>query len=186
MSPNKVNRGVISFFTVHGKSAFMPLRDLYPECYQLIEGAEQLHPMFCMENRTCPRNKGCMDVLRARVDYLFDKVVPQADMLVAYFKYQDTADSLRGVVFTRDDQPIIDVAEGMHIGNMTLASVDDRFTTPFTTPLNPYAFRSMLRDRKKTYDTRKFQWTDTGEFYRLKGPTDIIPVASLIKDGITG
>jgi hypothetical protein len=83
------------------RSVLLPLRYVYPECSKLIEPHPQMYPLKCLRNDGCPANVGCMGILVQRVDYLFSEVMPEAEMLIAYFTYGDTK-SLRGAVFYRD------------------------------------------------------------------------------------
>lgn len=92
----------VAFFVFQRHSVFMPFRFIYPECLTLIEKYEQLSPIHCLNNDHCPANKGCMDILVKRVNYLFTHVVPDAQQIIAYFKYRDRPDSIRAGIFTRD------------------------------------------------------------------------------------
>lgn len=85
-----------------GRAAiFMKLNDLFPECQFLIEGADQLYPLFCLENDMCPRNANCMAKLVKRVQYVFD-TFEEADLLMLYFRYPDMPNSHRAGIFWRD------------------------------------------------------------------------------------
>ncbi len=83
-------------------SVFMKLNDLFPECSFLIEGADQLHPLFCLVNDVCPRNANCMEKLAKRVKYVFD-TFEKADLLMLYFKHPDMPGSQRAGIFWRDN-----------------------------------------------------------------------------------
>ncbi len=94
----------IAFFVFQEHSVFMPLRFIYPECMSLIEKYDQLSPLHCLRNDHCPANRGCMDILAKRTNYLFTYVVPNGKQIVAYFKYRDQPESVRAGIFTRDMQ----------------------------------------------------------------------------------
>lgn len=80
---------------------FMKLRDVYPECEFLIEGAPQLFPLRCIRDDGCPRNANCMGVLAHRIKYIFD-TFDDADLLLLYFSYPDMPGSQRAGIFRRD------------------------------------------------------------------------------------
>jgi hypothetical protein len=82
-------------------TVFVKLKDLYPECEFLIQGAVQLFPLRCLADDGCHRNQNCMEVLAKRTKYVFD-TFPDADLLILYFRYQDRPTSQRGGVFWRD------------------------------------------------------------------------------------
>lgn len=82
------------------QTAFVHLKYLYPECMVLIEDSPQLSPLQCLRT-TCHRNKNCMDTLARRVKYFFDNVVPEAGMIVAYYKYKKQS-SIKAGIFMSD------------------------------------------------------------------------------------
>jgi len=88
------------YFTYRG-TAFVPLRDLYPECLVLIGTEPQLYPLRCMAS-SCPRNANCATKLAHRVNYFFDKLATEETILFAYFKHPDRPKSVRAGVFYRD------------------------------------------------------------------------------------
>jgi hypothetical protein len=92
----------VVFFVFQKHSVFMPFKYLYPECLTLIEPYDQLSPLHCLRNDHCPVNKGCMDILAKRVNYLFTHVVPTGQQIIAYFKYRDRPNSIRAGVFVKD------------------------------------------------------------------------------------
>ena len=142
----------VVFFTFQKHSVFMPLRYIYPECMTLIEPYAQLSPLFCLNHDNCPANKGCMDILAKRVNYLFTHVVPDAKQIIAYFKYRDRPNSIRAGVFTRD------MAE------------------PVVMTLNQSAFKKFQREGLT------FSWFPTDEFLFMAPEPKLIPVESLIKN----
>jgi len=79
---------------------FAKMKDVYPECMVLIEGAPQLHPLRCMRDH-CPRNLSCMEKLAKRVKHLFDKF-PRSQLLVLYYTWPDRPGSQRAGLFWRD------------------------------------------------------------------------------------
>lgn len=80
---------------------FMKLNDLYPECSFLIEGANQLYPLFCLNNDVCPRNSNCMEKLAKRIQFVFDEF-KDAELLLLYFRHDDMPGSHRAGIFWRD------------------------------------------------------------------------------------
>ena len=86
---------------VQRKTIFAKLNDVFPECSFLIQGQDQLYPLFCIKNEYCPRNMNCMDRLVRRCKHMFD-AFPDAQLLILYFAYQDRPGSHRAGVFWRD------------------------------------------------------------------------------------
>lgn len=70
---------------VSKKTLFIKLQDVYPECWQLILGEPQLHPLICLKG-DCHRSANCMEKLANRVKYIFDQF-SEAELLILYFKY---------------------------------------------------------------------------------------------------
>lgn len=89
----------IFYFTYHNKSAFIPLRSIYPECFILREPHPQVNGLQCLRD-DCPANRRCMETLAHRVHYMYDKVFPQAEILFTYFK--DNTGSIKAGVFDKD------------------------------------------------------------------------------------
>jgi hypothetical protein len=79
---------------------FTKLKDVYPECFLLIEQASSLFPLRCLKDH-CPRNANCMEKLANRVKYVFDSF-PKAQLLVLYFAYPDRPGATRAGIFWRD------------------------------------------------------------------------------------
>lgn len=140
----------VAFFVFQRHSVFMPLKYIYPECMQLIEKHEQLSPLHCLRNDHCPANKGCMDILAKRVNYLFTHVVPDSAQIIAYFKYRDRPDSIRAGIFTRD------------------------MKEPQMMTLNRSAFQKFQREGIT------FTWIPNDEYLLMAPSTNLIPVESLI------
>ena len=85
---------------VHGKSLFVKLLDVLPECGFLISDEPQLHPLICLVGR-CHRGQGCMEKLAVRTKCLFDQFT-EAQLLVLYFRYRDRPKYQRAGIFWRD------------------------------------------------------------------------------------
>lgn len=145
-------REQVVFFTFQKHSVFMPLRYIYPECMKLIESHAQLSPLFCLNHNNCPANKGCMDILAKRLNYLFTQVVPDAKQIIAYFKYRDRPNSIRAGVFTRE------------------------MTEPSVQTLNQSAFKKFQREGLT------FSWFPTDDFLLMAPIPRLLPVESLIKN----
>ncbi len=130
----------------------MHLRDVYGECFFLIEPHEQLTPLQCFETE-CQANKNCGEVIARRVNFLFERVLNEdVKLLIAYFKYRDRPNSIRGAIFTRDmDDPSVKI-------------------------LNVSGFYK-CRDEGKVY-----QWVPSDEFLLMgSNSKGIIPVDNLIR-----
>lgn len=138
------------FFVFQKHSVFIPLRHVYGECLTLIEPQQQLSPLHCLKNDVCPVNAGCMDVLAKRIDYLFTNVIPQAKMIVTYFKWRDRPQSIRAGVFDRDLE-------------------DPRVMT-----LNQSAFKKFQKEGIS------YTWIPTDEYMLIRPSTSLIPVESLL------
>jgi hypothetical protein len=144
-------RHPISYFTFQEKTAFLPLKFLYPECKVLIEDQPQMFPLKCFQTDGCPVNANCGEIIVRRVHYFFEQVVPQSEVLVCYYKYPDRPKSIRGAVFNRDLQP------------------------PEISILNPFALRKFMKGGIT------YQWFPTDEFLFMGSEKQIIPVGGLIK-----
>lgn len=91
---------VLVVTTTSGRNVmFTKLDNIYPECKQLIRGIPQLNPLICL-NSSCHMDNACMKTLAIRVNLMFD-AFPSSDLLILYFKYQDSP-SLRGGIFWND------------------------------------------------------------------------------------
>lgn len=112
---------LIAYFVFQQKTAFIPLRHIYPECWVLIEDHPSMYPLRCMREDGCPVVAGCGEKISRRVHYLFEEVIPSVEMIVGYFKYRDT-ESIRACVFYKD------------------------MREPHISVLNPYAFRKFQRE----------------------------------------
>lgn len=140
----------VAFFVFQEHSVFMPLKYIYPECMNLIEDYDQLFPLFCLRNDQCPANRGCMDILAKRINYLFTHVIPSAKQIIAYFKYRDKPESIRAGIFTRDMQ-------------------EPRLMT-----LNRSAFQKFQREGIM------FKWIPSNEYLLMAPSSNLISVESLI------
>ena len=144
----------IFYFRFQHKTAFIKLEHLFPECFFLIEGKEQLYPVKCLEG-PCTANANCMEGLAKRVHYFFEKVAIDAEMLVAYFKYADRPKSIRAAFFWRNmDEPIVRI-------------------------INPWAFKKFQRESEvfKWLPPEEFYRLNS-----VMSSPDILPVESLIKE----
>ena len=96
---------LVTFYTVGSKekgfSLFMPLKYVYPECMILIQGEEKLFPLRCLQD-SCHRSQDCPTKLAKRINFIFQHVAPDAQMIYAYFKHPDRPGSIRAGVFDRD------------------------------------------------------------------------------------
>lgn len=136
----------ISYFIFQDKTMFIPLRFVYPECFFHIKDYPQLFPMKCFIEDACPAKANCADVLVNRVHYLFEKVAPNVDVIIAYFKYHDRPNSIRGAVFRRSLDP------------------------PTVSVLNPYAFRKFQREGTT------YQWIPTNEYSFMGGSKGLVQI----------
>lgn len=141
----------ITFFSFHDKNVFIPLKSVYPECYPLIEGEPQLYPLLCLQSM-CHRSQNCAEILAKRVNYLFTNVVPEAKLIVLYFKYQDRPNSIRGGIFHKD------------------------MREPHVSVLNPHAFGKFKREGNV------YQWIPTEDFLFMGGDGDLILPETLVRD----
>lgn len=94
-------RDPVTYVLFSRKTILIPFRYVYPECLQLIERYDRVYPLLCLKSDQCPANKNCMSTLAHRVNYLFTELEPQAELVVAYFKYRDT-NVVRAGVFDRE------------------------------------------------------------------------------------
>lgn len=140
----------IAFFVFQKHSVFVPFRHIYGECLTLIESQQQLSPLHCLRNDVCPVNAGCMEVLAKRIDYFFTTVVPEAKMVVAYFKWRDRPQSIRAGVFDRD--------------------LED----PKVMTLNQSAFKKFQKEGIS------YSWIPTDEYMLIRPSASLIPVQSLL------
>jgi hypothetical protein len=147
-------RDPVTFFVFSGKTAFMPLRYLYGECFKLIEPHPQVQPVQCFYT-SCPANMNCGETIAKRVAFMFDKVFgPEVKMLVAYYRYQDRPNSVRAAIFQKN------------LGE------------PSVMVLNHSAFNKCKREGLV------FQWVPSDEYMSvgMSVPSGIIPVESLIRE----
>ncbi len=147
----------LSYFVVNGKTLFIPLRYVYPECSKLIAQQPQMYPLRCLQDNGCSANMSCMDFLVPRVNYIFNEVNSAAEMMIAYYKYNrqnpgedENREALMGAIFYKD------------------------LREPYLMTLNPSGFRKMQRDGEVQ------TWVPTMEYKTLGAHRGIIPVDSLI------
>ena len=148
-----MSRDPVFYFVFQGKTAFMPLKYLYPECFVHIKDSPQLYPMKCFSTDSCPPGANCGEILVKRVNYLFTEVFPSAEVLVSYYKYHDKPDSIRGAVFNKDLEP------------------------PTLSTLNPTAFRKFQREGVT------YQWYPPDEYLFMGGSGGLITVDNILPKG---
>lgn len=145
-----MNKQQVVFFTFQTKTVFIPLRYIYPECMVLIERHQQLSPLHCLSHDHCPANANCMEVLAKRVNYFFTHVVPDVELMIAYFRYRDRPNSIRAGVFTKG------------------------LEEPRVMTVNPFAFRKFQQD------SVSFTWVPPDEFLFMGPSSNLIPVENLL------
>ena len=92
-------REPVYYVVFHNKTAFIPLKYIYPECYVLRQHHPQVDPLQCLET-SCPADKNCMGILVKRVNYIFENVLDEkVEMIVSYFKLHN--DRIRAGIFDR-------------------------------------------------------------------------------------
>jgi len=141
----------LSYFVVNKRTIFIPFRYVYPECEKLIAPHPEMYPVKCLQEDGCPANMNCMDFLVPRVNYIFNEVCETAEMMIAYYKYRDRPNSIRGAVFHKD------------------------LRDPYVMILNPWGFSKLQRD------AAVFAWVPTAEYKNLGAHRGIIPVENLIR-----
>ena len=133
------------------QTAFVPLKYLYPECLVLINDEPQLYPLQCLRTN-CHRNQNCMGTLARRVKYMFDNVVPEAGMIIAYYKWRNEPNTIKAGVFMSD------------------------FSEPRQIKCRTSAFRRYQREGDA------YRWDPPAEYWLIgDGNPQIIPVEGLIK-----
>jgi len=146
-----MNRDPIFYFTFHKKTAFFPLKYIYPECFFHIKDSPQLIPIACFLSDSCPAGVNCGEILVKRVHYLFDNVVPESEMLLAYYKYKDRPKSIRCAVFTKDLDP------------------------PKLYTVNPFAFKKFQREGTT------YSWVPPDEYTYMGGSKGLISIDNLVR-----
>lgn len=140
----------LHYFT-YAKTTFIPLKSLYPECLLLIEDSPKLAPLTCLYD-SCHKNDRCMETLAHRIHFLFEKVVPETQLILAYFTYHDRPNSIRAGEFYRT------------------------FEEPRVLTLNRSAF---LRIQKKS---EVFSWVPPSDFFlKASKPTTLIKPEDLLR-----
>lgn len=129
---------------------FIPLRFVFPECWYHIKDQPQLYPLKCFASDSCPVGANCGEVLVKRVNYLFEEVVPKVELIVAYYKYRDKPNSIRGAFFNKNLDP------------------------PKLSVLNPFALRKFLKG------SITFQWFPKDEYLFMGGSKGIIPIEGVV------
>ena len=80
-----IDDSLIYYFVFQKKTAFIPLKSLYPECFFLRKDHPRTEALQCFKT-SCPANKNCADIVAKRVFHLFEHVVVDSELLLAYFK----------------------------------------------------------------------------------------------------
>ena len=144
-------RDPISYVVFKNKTVFMPLRYIFPECSFLIKDHPQMYPLRCFVEDGCPAAVRCnVEIIANKVNFLFQEVIPSAEIIVAYYKYRDRPRSVRGAIFNRNlDSPKIRL-------------------------LNPYAFTKFVREGT-TYN-----WYPSDEYSFMGGSKDILVVPEIL------
>jgi len=92
-----------------------------------------------------------MDILVRRLHYLFDNVMKDTELVLAYFKYSDTK-SLRAGVFFKDTKIL-----------------------PRVIVVNPYGFKKLQNEGTV------YQWQPTNDYINIAPTSNIIPSSQLLK-----
>ena len=105
-----------------------------------------MYPLRCFVEDGCPVMANCSEIIVNKVNYLFQEVAPKVEIIVAYYKYRDRPNSIRGSIFNRNlDPPSIKV-------------------------LNPYAFKKFLREGTT------FNWFPSDAYTFMSGTKDILTI----------
>lgn len=99
ISPGGNNKPIF-FLTFCERTAFFKLEDIFPECF-FHRKNNYTEPMYCMTG-DCPVNHNCMEALSKRVFVLFQEILPQAKLMVLYYRKRNTPSSIGGTLFWRD------------------------------------------------------------------------------------
>ncbi len=85
---------------VSGRTLFLPLDALYPECAALRQGHPRIRTLACLEDAGCHlgMNARCMETLAHRLGRLFD-ALPALEVVVAHWQLEEG--ELRGARFDR-------------------------------------------------------------------------------------
>lgn len=89
---------IFYFLVLSQKTAFFKLKDILPECTLYREKSPRLDPLICLEQDACHVGKNCMEKLVTRLKTLFGDIVPEANLIILYFK-RDFRDNLGAGVF---------------------------------------------------------------------------------------
>ena len=77
---------ILYFLVLSQKTAFFKLKDILPECFFYREASPNLDPLICLEENACHVDRNCMETLVTRLKTLFEEVVPEANLMVLYYK----------------------------------------------------------------------------------------------------
>lgn len=139
-----------NYFVFQKHTVFIPLKFLYPECSSLLDHYPNYHPLHCFKNDHCPANIGCMDILVKRVNFIFNEVVPEGKLLIAYFKWHDKPNSIRAGIFTKE------------------------LDSPSVKTLNVSAFKK-LQGQSTVYS-----WTPSSSYLDILPSSTLLPASSLL------
>jgi len=92
---------IFYFLVLSTKTAMFKLNDLFPECQLYREKSPQVEPLVCLRDDSCPVNHSCMLHLVNRLKVLFHEIVPQAELILLYFRKRNT-EGLGAGVFWKD------------------------------------------------------------------------------------
>ncbi len=141
----------INFFVFSSKTAFMPVRFIYPECAIMLKEHPNAKPLQCLVD-SCPISTSCMETVAKRVHMLFDTAFDsKVELCVAYYSHPSSPGSIWGIEFWRD------------------------FQEPKVSLLNRSFFGRCKRDGII------MQWTPNTEYYLVPTSKQILPVASLVR-----
>lgn len=96
-----MSQPIFYFLVLSSKTAMFKLDDLFPECRLYREKAPQAEPLICIRDDSCPVNHGCMASLVRRIKMLFEEIVPQAELIILYFRKRNVP-GLGAGVFWKD------------------------------------------------------------------------------------
>ena len=99
-------QSITYFFIYNQKTAFFKLEDIFPECYVYRETSPQMEPLVCLKEDACHVGKNCMETLIYRLKALFDEVVPNAELILLYYRRFKDKSNLGGGVFYRNLQDL--------------------------------------------------------------------------------
>jgi hypothetical protein len=92
----------IYFLVLNQKTAMFKLEDLFPECSLYREQSPRAEPLVCLaEDNACTVGHNCMESLVRRLKLVFEELLPQAQLILLYFRKRNVP-GLGAGVFWRD------------------------------------------------------------------------------------